>query len=231
MPAMNAKIKLGLQLFAIVMLSVSIAFVARNGFAWTSPTGNPPFGSATLTASGGNIGIGTATPGAPLQVNSATGGAIRLQYTGNSGYGQMETNGGNDLIFKTSGGAGTNIRMTILEASGNVGIGTTAPSAGLKLDVEGKVGATEYCDQNGSNCKVITAMGGPSYTIVYSAGGSNNQSVTCPSGYIIIGGSCDWYSDGDNYWNTARSYHSGNAWFCNTTDANRLVRAVAFCSY
>ncbi|MCF7795400.1 hypothetical protein K9M50_03510, partial [Patescibacteria group bacterium] len=34
----------------------------------------------------------------------------------------------------------------------NVGIGTTLPSGSLKLDVEGQIGATEYCDENGANC-------------------------------------------------------------------------------
>ena len=36
--------------------------------------------------------------------------------------------------------------------SGNVGIKTTNVSPGLSLDVEGRVGATEYCDENGANC-------------------------------------------------------------------------------
>jgi hypothetical protein len=36
--------------------------------------------------------------------------------------------------------------------TGNIGIGTTSISTGLKLDTEGKIGATEYCDQNGQNC-------------------------------------------------------------------------------
>ena len=35
---------------------------------------------------------------------------------------------------------------------GSVGIGTATPSSGLKLDVDGAVGATEYCDENGENC-------------------------------------------------------------------------------
>ncbi|OGD67325.1 hypothetical protein A2442_00990 [Candidatus Campbellbacteria bacterium RIFOXYC2_FULL_35_25] len=39
-----------------------------------------------------------------------------------------------------------------IESDGQVGIGDFTPDAGLKLDVEGKVGATEYCDQNGLNC-------------------------------------------------------------------------------
>ncbi len=40
----------------------------------------------------------------------------------------------------------------LMVTSGNVGVGTDSVSSGLKLDVEGKVGATEYCDENGANC-------------------------------------------------------------------------------
>ena len=57
-----------------------------------------------------------------------------------------------------------NKNATVLD--GTVGIGVpytgTPPvaqiSAGLNLDVEGKVGATEYCDQNGNNCKTISEI-------------------------------------------------------------------------
>ncbi|MDD4989822.1 MAG: hypothetical protein PHW31_00740 [Candidatus Pacebacteria bacterium] len=42
--------------------------------------------------------------------------------------------------------------------SGTVGIGVTAISSGLKLDVEGNVGAAKYCDQDGLNCKTISEL-------------------------------------------------------------------------
>ncbi len=35
---------------------------------------------------------------------------------------------------------------------GTLGVGTEEPSDGLKADVDGAVGATQYCDQNGGNC-------------------------------------------------------------------------------
>jgi len=40
-----------------------------------------------------------------------------------------------------------------IDNDGDVGIGDDSPDGDLKLDVEGKVGATEYCDENGNNCK------------------------------------------------------------------------------
>ncbi|MFC1775520.1 hypothetical protein ACFLY0_01545, partial [Patescibacteria group bacterium] len=46
------------------------------------------------------------------------------------------------------------------QTANNVTIGDTAgPDSGLKLDVEGRVGATEYCDQNGQNCVAAAGFG------------------------------------------------------------------------
>lgn len=44
-----------------------------------------------------------------------------------------------------------------VDASGSVGIGDSTPEGGLLLDVEGKIGATQFCDANGGNCQVIAA--------------------------------------------------------------------------
>ena len=40
----------------------------------------------------------------------------------------------------------------LIVQSGNVGIGTAVISGGLKMDVAGPIGATQYCDENGANC-------------------------------------------------------------------------------
>ncbi len=64
---------------------------------------------------------------------------------------------------------------------GNVGIGTASPSSGLKLDVAGKVGATEYCDQNGSNC-VVAGTG-----VVSAKIASNNLNISLPEGNWTVG--------------------------------------------
>lgn len=45
-----------------------------------------------------------------------------------------------------------------------LGIGDATPNSGtggqLSLDVEGNIGASQYCDENGDNCSAITALGG-----------------------------------------------------------------------
>ena len=53
-----------------------------------------------------------------------------------------------------------NASIMTLRSNGSIGIGDTTPDSGLKLDVEGKVGATEYCDQNGANCTAAADLGG-----------------------------------------------------------------------
>lgn len=42
---------------------------------------------------------------------------------------------------------------------GGVGIGTNSLSPGLLLDVEGSIGASAYCDENGSNCLSYSQSG------------------------------------------------------------------------
>jgi hypothetical protein len=99
----------------------------------------------------GNVGIGTSSPTDRLQVNAQDG--VRLGSSGNVSYvriGSAFTGEGTSQISydRASGaiafsqgstGSAPNERMRI-DASGNVGIGTTAPSA--PLDVNGNVAIT-----------------------------------------------------------------------------------------
>ncbi len=78
----------------------------------------------------GNVGVGTASPGAKLQINSTTGESIRMQYNGNSGFARLSTDSANSLILDTVNLANS---VVIKDITGNVGIGTSAPS--MKLEV------------------------------------------------------------------------------------------------
>jgi hypothetical protein len=87
--------------------------------------------------SGGNVGIGTTSPGALLDINgsiySRSGSILSNNFGGYSGSDvnfTTNTSGGANLIFKTS----LTERLRI-DSGGNVGIGTTSPVA--KLDVRG----------------------------------------------------------------------------------------------
>lgn len=55
---------------------------------------------------------------------------------------------------------GEEVTGLIVDQNGHVGIGDASPDLGLKLDVEGRVGATEYCDENGNNCVDVSSLNG-----------------------------------------------------------------------
>ena len=117
----------------------------------------------------GNLGIGQTNPTAKLEV------AGQVKITGGSpGANKVLTSDGVGLAsWKTIDSTiftetdptweGLNNSTGDIYRTGNVGIGFAGISPGLKLDVEGKIGATQYCDQNGGNCynigQLVTAGG------------------------------------------------------------------------
>jgi hypothetical protein len=110
----------------------------------------------------GNVGIGTTAPAAPLDIfksaagaDATGGGLVALRataagdYRGGAIYSRFISGGSADfLVFGVTGVSGKNpytdfdqARM-VIGHTGNVGIGTTAPSS--KLDVAGAVTAAGY---------------------------------------------------------------------------------------
>jgi hypothetical protein len=114
--------------------------------------------------SAGNVGIGTTSPSTKLEVtghvtiNSPAGASqtsygLRLRKTNSSSAVQAggeilasvyppNTNAAN-LIFKTANASANLTQRMVIDGIGNVGIGTTSPSAGRKLDVHGDIELTE----------------------------------------------------------------------------------------
>ncbi len=143
---------------------------------WTDAPANPPSGNVAAPINAGPV---AQTKEGNLQLNGSLGvsGSSIFADTVNSN----KSNGGYNFIVNQVGkgayGLAVNMNtggfaiddvgngsgQTLLHLSnsilgGTMSLGTTAPSAGLKLDVEGKVGAEAYCDKNGENCYTTAQM-------------------------------------------------------------------------
>ena len=110
--------------------------------------------------SSGNLGIGTASPSARLDLGTVVGKDVLVLYSGGSGsqYGLGITGGLLDIYTANTGGITFNRRngaafteMMRLDSSGNLGIGTASPAG--RLDVVGGTGIR--VNEDGAGTKVI----------------------------------------------------------------------------
>lgn len=187
----------GAQLQVTAGAATTIGQIIRGASAQTADLLQIQDSSANklmVVSSGGNVGIGTTSPGEKLHVQTAANKDIRvhnashdtLTFLGTAlGFSRQSdgadnmsgimswNNGGlalagrEGLAFATGGSSryyNTVERMRITDA-GNVGIGTTSP--GEKLDVSGTVKATGYKSSDGSAgvSGSFTATDGKSITI------------------------------------------------------------------
>ena len=137
------------------------------------------FGGRFIVAENGNVGIGLAGPGAKLEVR----GAIR--FGDGAGAGQLVAGATSIGLRDTA----NNDRLTILQSSGNVGIGLTDP--GAKLEVAGGITATGKISLPGAQ-QLVFADGDT----------SNNLKVQLWAGYGlgINGGTLFYAANGRHSW-------------------------------
>ena len=107
------------------------------GTAITLNAGNTGTGKLVLNAGGGNVGIGTSSPGQKLVVDGniqlgTSSGAGKLYLSSASGFSPRLVEDSNALVVYTNNAE----RMRII-SSGNVGIGTATPLTTLMLESTG----------------------------------------------------------------------------------------------
>ncbi len=154
------------------------------------------------------LGLGTTLPEARLQLGDGAAQAnnyiafgkrlaasqVNLPFIGQDsvdgvengiGIGASSSNGGvNFYAGSATAFNPANLRMRI-DPDGDVGIGDVTPNTGLKLDVEGRVGATEYCDENGANCVLATNLGADGDA--WGVDGEDQASDVERAGFVGIG--------------------------------------------
>jgi hypothetical protein len=137
--------------------------------------------------SGGNVGIGTTSPQAKLQLGDPTQGPV----SGTAGENSLLSF--NDrYAFRSSGPASESLHldyfnsgwvstpaMTINRVAGNVGIGTASPSA--RLDVAGTVKATALQVNGATTTGVLTITGGADLAEPFPISGGD-----IPKGAVLV---------------------------------------------
>lgn len=128
--------------------------VSKSGDTMTGPLVLPAngitIGASQLSAVGGNVGIGTSTPGGPLEVfgNWNGQGALRIsgdkptiKFLGSPVSGNQDwilhlgaDGPGNLEFFRVTGPGPTLANVLTLAANGKVGVNTTAPSSTLTVN-------------------------------------------------------------------------------------------------
>ena len=155
--------------------AVSLKYL-RDNYTSTSTIASGSFWGGSLTGNvynvnSGNVGIGTTSPGALLDVSGVAGnGVIHAFKTGTGGV--LIGYGGNDIQGRTSTDA--NGDLILNRYGGNVGIGTSTP--GAKLDVY--YGTTRLWHSTGA----YTQFNANELNHYTSTGGANTLYIQYPGG-------------------------------------------------
>jgi len=195
---------------------------------------------------GGNVGIGTAAPGSPLQINSSAAVDILTLINTETGHGPIidmdasQGAGGRNYRIMSGGstngavGAGrfgiwdqtANAGRLIIDTNGNIGIGNTSPGAKLDVGLAGTTLGTMRLEGNTSGYVQIqpsAAAGSWTLTLPSSSGTANYVLQTDGSGntsWVNLGGSGTALNLGTSATatNPQRSGQAGTGLFSATTN-------------
>ena len=116
-----------------------------------------------VNVSSGNVGIGTSSPSAPLSFGAIVGDKIQFYDGSNVGIGIQANlvefignSANNDWAFGY-GTTGSLTRVVTIEGTGNVGIGTTSPTARTGFDTTLQIHSTKTTGDVGSNIKLTSS--------------------------------------------------------------------------
>ena len=149
----------------------------------------------------GNFGIGTTSPGVPLQISKAGECSLDLEDTGGQKYRLFTRNSddvfgiydvtNSDTWFRYTGNATIgSTKLALLEGGGNVGIGTTAPTVPLQIDSTAGAGVLIRNDESSNTSPILEVRGQRSDTNNSSVcGGGVGLTRWSPSSQIVDGNS------------------------------------------
>lgn len=192
---------------------------AADGHSWLQNTRNDASASAypiALNPNGGNVGIGTSSPGAKLDIPGTSDGDQIISMGSNTVSGILNSvsnlyinadsdnnSSGAQIQFgvnRTAFTGGTAL-MTLLETGGNVGIGTTSPLYKLSIDSTAADWSSRFAANAGSESCYLYLSHGSGYGMAIDsttnangtylfkvAGGSGGNTNRGGVEYLRVGG-------------------------------------------
>ena len=169
-----------------------------------------------LQSTTGNVGIGTTTPGAVLDINGTTSPEISLEHTGalkleigipTATNNYINGSAINDITFRQTGGqkilfstSATGATNDLTLSGGLVGIGTTTPNSNLQIGAQTQSPTATPVTLSLGGTYSNTAGANPKLKLYDDGTGADTYGLGISSGSLDFmvgsGGNFNWYVDG-----------------------------------